>query len=116
MGLDMWITRKSDGEEIIYWRKANQIRGWFADMPTFRDNGITVITKADLKSLYLDIESVLKEPLCADEILPTTSGFIFGSLEYDEYYFDTLKRTKETLKAVIDSDSDDEVYEYMEWY
>lgn len=33
----------------------------------------------------------------AKEILPTTSGFFFGSTEYDQYYISDLKRTVEIL-------------------
>lgn len=33
----------------------------------------------------------IKNPELAQELLPTTSGFFFGSTEYDEYYLEDLK-------------------------
>ncbi len=36
MGLDMEVYKKNrktgDSESLIYWRKVNQIHGWFVDM------------------------------------------------------------------------------------
>ena len=37
----------------------------------------------------------------AKVLLPTSSGFFFGSTEYNEYYFDDLRDTKLILKDVL---------------
>ena len=37
----------------------------------------------------------IKNPSVAKKLLPTRMGFFFGSEEYDEYYFEGLKNTKE---------------------
>jgi hypothetical protein len=41
----------------------------------------------------------------ADELLPTTGGFFFGSTEYDEWYMKGLKNTVEVLSGVLQEDN-----------
>lgn len=51
------------------------------------------------------------------KILPTTSGFFFGSTEYDQYYLEDIKYTKERLENIIntiDFDNED-VYYLASW-
>jgi hypothetical protein len=38
--------------------------------------------------------------------LPTTSGFFFGSTEYDEYYYSDVEHTIGMIKRVIEADVD----------
>ena len=54
---------------------------------------------------------LLKDPALADKLLPTESGFFFGSTDYDEYYYDDLVRTKEIIEeALLDDQADFEYY------
>jgi hypothetical protein len=107
MGLDMSIYARSNDsdleDEILYWRKCNQIRKWFVDHVEGIDNCEQVeITKTDLISLLDDVNKVLEDNSLAEKILPTQSGFFFGSTEYDEFYFSDLERTKTELIRIID--------------
>lgn len=43
----------------------------------------------------------IANPELAGELLPTTSGFFFGSTDYDEYYFQDLVATKEILEEAL---------------
>ena len=38
----------------------------------------------------------------AEANLPNTTGCFFGSQEYDKYYFEDLKYTKERMQACLD--------------
>lgn len=100
---------------VAYWRKANQIHGWFVD--NVQDG------EDECKEHYLDREK-LEElvDLCkqvqadnsrADELLPVTAGFFFGNYDrdtaYDEYYFEQIDNTVEMLEhilSVADNDMD----------
>lgn len=128
MGLDMYLRRKSKNEtpdtkgvweEVMYWRKANQIREWFA---SHLENGVenccySYVSKEDLENLIKDCETVLADHDKAKKILPTSSGFFFGSTEYDEWYFDDLKETVEKLKEVIsETDWNNQDVAYYEWW
>ena len=77
-----------------YWRKANQIHEWFVKNcgGGERDYGLYV-SREDLQSLVDTCKEVLADKSKAKELLPTASGFFFGSTEYDEYYFQDLKET-----------------------
>jgi hypothetical protein len=44
-------------------------------------------------------------------MLPTASGFFFGSTEYDEYYFEELERTERELNELLR----DKTWDYLEY-
>ena len=44
------------------------------------------------------------------EILPTTSGFFFGSTDYDQYYMQDIEDTIEIINEVIATTNFDEEY------
>lgn len=45
---------------------------------------------------------IMNEELC-EELLPSTKGFFFGSTNYDQWYFEDIKYTSETLTKILDS-------------
>jgi hypothetical protein len=45
----------------------------------------------------------IKDPKVAKELLPTSEGFFFGGIEYDEYYYQDLIHTKEILERAVAS-------------
>lgn len=91
--------------EIGYWRKANAIHNFFV---THLANG-----KDDCREIYLymdDLKHLLgrcnqvledKSANKAIELLPTTSGFFFGSTYYDEWYFESLEYTKNLIEKIV---------------
>lgn len=107
MGLDMYLEKKSklseEVEEVGYWRKANHIHKWFVDnLQGGVDNCETSeVTKEQLLKLKLICEIVLSDKKIANVLLPTQSGFFFGSTEYDEFYFEDLENTINILDLVI---------------
>jgi hypothetical protein len=46
-------------------------------------------------------EKVLDNPDLAEELLPTSSGFFFGSTDYDEYYEQELRETVILLTKLL---------------
>lgn len=60
MGLDMEI--RYNGEEVIYMRKENAIRKWFADnLENFEDNGLTNVPKEKFEGIVEAMGSVIIE-------------------------------------------------------
>ena len=50
---------------------------------------------------------VITNPEICEELLPSASGFFFGSTDYNEYYLEDVKDTVEILeKALLFTDSD----------
>lgn len=45
----------------------------------------------------------IENPSVAEELLPTTSGFLFGSTDYDEYYVEDVEHTVGIVKNVLET-------------
>ena len=45
----------------------------------------------------------IKDPSVAMGLLPTTSGFFFGSTDYDEYYVNDIKETIDIVTKVLET-------------
>lgn len=122
MGLDMYLFERKTDTELMYWRKANQIRRWFVDhLNDFdpSDNlGKYDVSREVLQDLIDDIDYVLEDESIerAEEVMPTSSGFFFGNTEYDEYYFDKLRYTRERIQEILDTTSEEDEIYYTEWW
>ena len=105
---DLRISRQTN-YEVGYWRKANHIHNWFMQNCAERDewdNPIdncrpVEITVDKLEKLLDACKKVLADHSLASSLLPTQSGFFFGSTEYDEYYFGDIEKTIEIIEPVI---------------
>jgi hypothetical protein len=84
----------------MYWRKANAIHNWFV-------NNVQGGTD-DCRQAYVPYEK-LEEliSLCQEAIdrgdpslLPSVNGFFFGSIEYDEWYWETIR---DTIKGLMEA-------------
>jgi hypothetical protein len=89
--------------EAMYWRKANAIHLWFVNnvQAGNDDCGNYYVRRNDLENLLSDINQVLDNPETASTIMPTSSGFFFGSVEYDDYYFENLRTTRDRLEELL---------------
>lgn len=105
-------------EEVAYWRKANAIHQWFVDNC---QEGIDECQKArvsieKLNALLDVVIEVLNDFTKAEKLLPVQEGFFFGATEYDEWYMEDLKYTKETLTEILATASDtDDFYYQSSW-
>lgn len=59
---------------------------------------------------------IAEDTTVAEELLPTTSGFFFGGTDYDNYYFEDLKRTKEELEKLFKLIEEKDEYKNLEFY
>lgn len=118
-------------EEVMYWRKANQIHGWFCKHTNkIEDNIRYDVEREHLENLLLDCKKVLQllesspkkttqvlggwrngEEFYEDvevydnpevlEILPPMQGFFFGSYEIDDDYKQDIVNTIEVLEQEL---------------
>ena len=90
-------------KEVGYWRKANHIHKWFVSnvQNGYDDCGEYEVSKEQLLELKELCKTVLSDNKKASELLPTGSGFFFGSTEYDKYYFEDLESTIEIIDNVL---------------
>lgn len=128
MGLDQWIFKKTpnfdynsnemrNDEIVIYWRKCNQIHGYFDRLKGGIDDvSEDDITLDDIIDLRDTCQKVLDNHNLASELLPVTTGFFFGSDEYDEFYFQDLEQTVKTLNNFLEEDHTGEEFYYHAWW
>lgn len=58
----------------------------------------------------------VEDPSVAEELLPNTEGFFFGSQAYDQYYIADLKETKKILETALkDNGKGAEFYYSSSW-
>lgn len=90
--------------EAIYWRKSNHIHKWFVDnIQEGKDNcGSYYVSRDQLKQLRDLLMQVQEDHSLAEDLLPTQSGFFFGSTEYDESYFTDNEYTIKMIDLVLE--------------
>lgn len=95
---------------VGYWRKANAIHAWFirecADgvdecQPIRIRDGKLRELKVIIEFL-IDIKDTENVSVEIQKLLPTQSGFFFGSTDIDEYYWGDLQHTLDILNRAID--------------
>jgi len=90
--------------KVAYWRKANAIHQWFVDNV---QDGVDECQEAHvprekLQELMELCEKIIADPKQAIELMPTRSGFFFGSTEYDEWYMGDIQHTAERIRKILD--------------
>lgn len=90
--------------QVAYWRKSNAVHQYFVDTCAEGKDECQEIYVGleNLEDLKNRCEKILENHDLASELLPTQSGFFFGSTEYDEYYFKDLKDTIKQITPVIE--------------
>ena len=120
------LQRFHYAEEDAYFRKVNFIYHYF--QPKLVDE-CAFVTKADLEDIIERCDKILEglkfkgeeipyEKIdLAQELLPTQSGFFFGSTDYDKWYFADVKDVRRQMKKLLrgfDEDTD-VIYVVMSW-
>jgi hypothetical protein len=102
-----WGEDKSVVREITidvgYWRKANAIHAWFVRnvQDGVDECQTSQVSREHLQTLRDLCQRVLDFRHLANELLPTQSGFFFGSTDYDESFIEDLKSTIEIIDRAL---------------
>lgn len=102
--------------DIGYWRKANQIHGWFVknvqgNTDDCKEYFVDTEKLDELKSICNKLLST-KDREDAEELLPATSGFFFGDTDIntDDYWQNYWEDLEYTIKII------DTALEYIDKY
>lgn len=100
--------------QIAYWRKANQIHKYFVDKCAGGKDECqeTYVPKDALEDLLWRCKTVLSDRSRARELLPSQSGFFFGSTDYDEWYYQDLEQTIPVLEKILKNSQENWEFEY----
>lgn len=74
------------------------------------------LSKETMLDLLERIDEVLADHSLAQALLPSRSGFFFGSTEYDDRYFNALRITKEELTEDVKSMNDNDTARFWSWW
>ena len=89
-----------------YFRKVNFLFKYYEDRGKMYDQCYAFTDVDDIDDIIDKCEQVLKDHSLAHSLLPTQSGFFFGSTDYDDWYFsdvkDCLKQMKKYRKLLKD--------------
>lgn len=85
-------------EPDVYFRKVNFVYRYFSNKLV---DECCFVEKSDMEDLISRCDKVIKNHSLASELLPTQSGFFFGSIEYDNWYFNDVKDCKEQIEKIL---------------
>lgn len=106
-------------EQIMYWRKANHIHKFFIDNCADGNDECQeiYIDRSILADLVSTLTIVLhhKDEETSAKHLPTDSGFFFGSLMYDDYYYDCCQETLEVISDFLKNEQDGDLWYRASW-
>jgi len=99
----------------VYWRKANAIHKWFVDtlaggVDECQEIHVPLEKLKELRETCFEALSIpagMDFADHADSVLPATSGFFFGSTDYDEWYVQDLEYTMDSIDRLVESLPDD---------
>lgn len=100
---------------VGYWRKANQIHGWFVD--NVQDGEDDCDEYPVSRETLQNLRDLCKQAIASKDpdILPRVSGFFFGSNEVDDWYWGDLEDTVKTLDRVLSYPDDIRFYYQSSW-
>jgi hypothetical protein len=102
--------------EVMYWRKVNAVHDWFVrEVQNGEDDCKTYhVSKEKLAELVDICKRIVdkQDPTVAADLLPSASGFFFGSTDYDEYYYEGLLWTIEGIERILNNPA----YDGMDFY
>lgn len=98
---------------VGYWRKANQIHNWFVKWVGGGEDNCQAmyLGRSALDALRTSCTAVLADHSKAEELLPTGTGFFFGSTDYDEWYYEQLEHTIKIIDRCLASNK--KYFEYQ---
>lgn len=111
--------------EDMYFRKVNFLYKYFEDK--MDNTNQCWVDKEELEDIVNSCKEIFdlydenkednsKAIELAQELLPTTNGFFFGSTEYDKYYFNDLENVQYEFEKVLgDLEEDESIFVIMSW-
>ena len=100
--------------ESAYFRKVNFIYRYFGEKLVDES---CIVTKAEIEDIIERCKKVLADHSLAEELLPTTDGFFFGSTDYNDWYFHDVEDCQEQMQKLLEDydETTDVIWVDMSW-
>jgi hypothetical protein len=118
-GLDNVPDNNVAGAEVsvtcAYWRKANQIHGWFVDNVQGGEDNCEEHYVS--REMLTELLNTCKEALAKRDpsLIQPREGCFFGGYDIDQYYWGDLQETITMLEKVLKLDDDLSFYYVSSW-
>lgn len=101
-------------ESDAYFRKVNFFYRYFSPK---LESEACFATRDDIEELIRRCDEVLEDHDKAEKLLPTQSGFFFGSTDYDKWYFYDVRDVKRQMTKLLRNFNEDTdiIYILMSW-
>lgn len=102
--------------EVAYFRKVNFLLPFFdyIDNCSYRE-----VKRDELERLFVNCTNILEKrnDKASMTLLPTQSGFFFGSMDYDEYYYQDVENVRNRIVDILDNWNEDKdaIFLYCWW-
>jgi hypothetical protein len=103
--------------KVGQWRKSNHIHEYFVINCQGGEDDCreSFVDREKLGELLYLCKQVIADHSKANELLPTSEGFFFGSTDYDEWYFQDLADTVEILETCLAMEDCWDFYYQSSW-
>jgi hypothetical protein len=103
--------------DVFYWRKSNHIHKYFVDncQDGIDDCRISYVEHEVLEELLDICKKIEENKSLAESLLPTQEGFFFGNTEYDEYYYESITKTRKMLEKLDFKNTKEQYYYNSSW-
>lgn len=106
---DTWELKDSESDNRkYYFCKVNCLYGYALDSDLFEDDGCLATFDHDNMVDILDrAKEILSQPTKeeqlekGEELLPTQSGFFFGSTDYNDYYLRDIEEVRDKFEVMV---------------
>lgn len=124
---DWFVQNCQDGNDDCkeYWVSREQLQELYDACVLVRDNSKLVEGKVNNgykfdsegnKTPIVEDGKLIEDNSVAETLLPTTSGFFFGSTDYDEYYYEDIEHTIDVLGKELAIDYGNGSFSEPEYY
>ena len=120
MGLDqtMFSRPRNNDYEFGDWRKFNALQNYmevnFGEGEDINCKDIR-LERHNIDILLVILKKVSADHSLAEKLFPNTTGFFYGSQEYDEDYFEEVNRSINLFEKALEELENNEVF-YNCWY
>ena len=111
------FASKETHYQIGYWRKFNALHSYIVKVYANGEDNCREIPlyKSRIKEILQTLKAIKNNHSKANELLPTQSGFFFGSTDYDEWYWNDVEYSIRVFEEALKLPDEYDIYYQASW-